>query len=50
MRFWKAFVWITFAWVLIARRGKGLVVKKKSSKESKSTSEPHRLEQQSGPV
>lgn len=34
MRFWKAFAWIAFLFSLVARRGKGVLIRKASQAES----------------
>ncbi|MEM7355266.1 MAG: hypothetical protein AAF657_30930 [Acidobacteriota bacterium] len=48
MWFWKAFAWITLVWAGVARRGKGILIRK-SSADSGPAGETEPL-QQSGPT
>ena len=36
MRFWKIFAWISLAWAVVARRGAGVIVRKKGDAEPES--------------
>ncbi len=49
MRFWKAFAWIALGWVLVVRRGAGLLLKKTSDRRTTAV-ETETPEQQSGPT
>ena len=46
MRLWKAFAWIALIWSVVARRGKGVLIRKTPSKGN---AEPEPPESHSGP-
>ena len=46
MLFWKVFAWIAFGWAIIALRGAGIIIKKRSPNDAAAEDEPEEI---SGP-